>query len=170
MYHRSVMMLQSYFEEYLSCVVSLGAWWKAVEMRAYLGEVHRDAERFSSMPAGEVSRYAQERISFENRAAKLKALFGVLFDCSPFADDDAERKCLDFALVRNIIAHSGGWPNESHAPQVESPNVIIESARIGESVFYRLTITPQFFGECLRAMASSVEAIERRIALDPVFE
>ena len=167
LYKSTILMVQSFFEEYLRCIVATATFYKTPSVRVHLAEGQQDPDRFAVMSAAEVTRAAQDRVKFEDGAGQLKRIFGVLTGGSPFANDDAEQKCLDFANVRNIIAHAGGWPTEGHVPAVKSSNVIIESAEIHGSKFYRLQIGRNFFGEALAAMALSVTSLETRVASDP---
>jgi hypothetical protein len=113
-----------------SWFVSLGTLWKAPAVRAYFAATSPDqAELYASMPAFQVGREAQSRVNFAQDATRLKALFGVITGGSPFADDEAERLCLDMATVRNIIAHAGGWPTEGHVITMRSPNVLVTQLR-----------------------------------------
>jgi len=147
----------------------IGSFYKAPAVRLHLAEGQPDPDRFAIMTASEIMSAAQSRVSFQQGARQLKRLFAVLTGGSPFADDDAEEKCLDFANVRNIIAHAGGWPTESHAPTVTSPHVIVESSEILGQKYYRLHIGRQFFGDCLLALYRSLSAVETRVAADPEF-
>jgi hypothetical protein len=170
LYQSTVMMVQSFFEEYFRCVVAVGTFWKTPAVRVHLGECYQDRERFASMPAAEVEIYAQKRVSFDERAGRLKAIIGVLTGAPPFADVEAEEACLDFVAVRNIIAHRGGWPDDASAPTVRSPNVIVETSKIGHSRFYKLRIGRQFFGDGLGAIGRSIVALEGVLSVDPVYK
>jgi hypothetical protein len=170
LYQTIVLMVQSYFEEYLRCVVASGSFYKTPEVRLHLAARDKDPERFAVMPMAEVGRHAQGRVSFEDRAGKLKGIIGAIAVCSPFADPDGEEKCLDFNVVRNIIAHRGGWPNDEYAPSVKTPNVILESAVIGTTRFYRLQITSKFLVDGLAAIGRSILGIEEALAADSVFQ
>jgi len=169
LYQSSVVMLQSYLEEYLRCVVAIGTFWKTDTVRLHLGEVTKDRDKFAVMPAPEVGRHAQGRVSFENDAVRLIALLKVLLGASPFPDDESERLLLDFYRVRNLIVHAGGAPTESHATQLQSPGVVVESNRVGDGVFYRLTLSPEFFAACLAAMSRCIATIEHQAAIDATF-
>jgi hypothetical protein len=167
LYQSTILMLHSHFEEYLRCIVALATFYKAPAVRGHLAEGQPDPDRFAVMSAAELMKTAQNRVSFENGARTLKRLFVVLTGGSPFADDIAEEKCLDFASVRNIITHAGGWPTEDHAPNVRSANVIVESTQVHGSKFYRLQISRDFFAEALTSLQRSIAAIESRLASDP---
>ncbi len=169
LYKSSILMVQSFFEEYLFCIVALATFYKAPAVRLHLAEGQRDPERFVAMSTPEVMSAAQRRVSFEHDARQLKGLFTVLTGGSPFANANCEQKCLDFANVRNIIAHAGGWPKEGHVPTVKSPNVIVETSEIHGSKFFKLQISRQFFGDSLLALHGSVSAVEERVEADPEF-
>jgi hypothetical protein len=167
LYKSTILMVQSFFEEYLRSIVATATFYKTPSVRLHLAEGQKDPDQFAVMNMAEVSRAAQDRVKFEHGARQLKRLFGVLTGGSPFASDDAEQKCLDWANVRNIIAHAGGWPTKAHLPIVKSPNVIVESNQINGITFLSLTINRQFFGETLLGMGLSVDSLETRVATDP---
>jgi hypothetical protein len=164
LYQTMVLMIQSFFEEYLRCVVALGSFWRTPEVRSHLGEAYQEPDRFDVMGAPEVGRVAQKRVSFDDRATKLRALMQVLVGVDPFAHPDVETRCLDFANVRNIIAHRGGWPDDDSAPTVRSSDVILTTSRIGGARFYKLRISRQFFGGCLSAIHLAIRTIETSAA------
>ena len=109
-------------------------------------------------------------MSFDDGGAKLKSLFNVIVGGSPFADQQSERKCLDFVAVRNIIAHRGGWATEVNVPTIKTPGVLLATSTVGTSTFYTMTISKSFFEECLVAIGQSIETVEALIAADPVFQ
>ena len=53
----------------------------------------------------------------------------------------------DLVLVRNIIVHSGGWPDNDHPKTIETPDVIVRV----NNFFWKLDINDRFFGEVLAA-------------------
>ena len=169
LYKSTILMVQSFFEEYLRCIVATATFYKTAAVRLHLAQGQSDPDRFAAMTMAETMNVAQDRVNFERNAAQLKRLFQVLTGGSPFADADAEQKCLDFANVRNIIAHVGGWPTEAHIPVVTSPNVIVVTNDINGWQFVRLEINRQFFGEALLGMYRSVAALEARVASDRDF-
>jgi hypothetical protein len=169
LYKSTIMMVQSFFEEYLRHIVATATFYKTPSVRLHLAEGQLDPDRFAIMSMAEVSRAAQDRVKFENSARQLKRLFGVLTGGSPFASDAAEQNCLDFANVRNIIAHAGGWPTEGHVPTVKSTNVIVESSAINGIKFFKLQIGRQFFADALIGMGLSIDSLEDRVAVDPEF-
>ena len=68
LYKSSIVMLQSFFEEYLMCIVGLGSFYKAPALRLHLAEGQADPDRFAIMTAPEVMAAAQSRVSFQNGA------------------------------------------------------------------------------------------------------
>jgi len=168
-YQSLVVMLHSYFEEYLRCVVAVGAFWKAPQLRAHLGECHQDPERFAVMPRFEVAQHAQSRVAFEERTSRLKALFVVLVGGSPFPDQDAEDLFLDFVAIRNLIVHNGGWPTGAHVNTIKSAALVIVSKTIGDSTFHRFRLSREFIMASLVTFTNCVGGIESLIASDPAF-
>lgn len=168
-YQCLVVMLFSYFEEYLRCVVAVGAFWKAAQLRAHLGESHKDLEKFAVMPRFEVAKQAQSKVRFDERASDLKALFIVLVGGSPFPDQDTEDLFLDFHAVRNLIVHSGGLPTAAHVNTIKSSAVVIVRKTIGDSTFYRLRLSREFMAQALLTFTRCVGQIEHSVASDPAF-
>ena len=78
----------------------------------------------------------QRRISFKQRARRLEDLFQFLFGVSPWPDAEAGRLIRDLVRVRNVIVHAGGWPNESHFSEMETPGLIVQTSH--QPDFYRL--------------------------------
>jgi hypothetical protein len=169
LYQTMVLMVQSFFEEYLRCVVALSSFWKTPEARLHLGDVYQDPTRFDVMAAPEVGMWAQKRVSFEDQAAKLRAIMRVLVGVDPFTNPDVEARCIDFANVRNIIAHRGGWPDDDSAPTVRSADVILTTSVIGGARFYKLRISRQFFGACFAAIHQAITTIETAASAAPEF-
>jgi hypothetical protein len=166
LYQSMVFMLQSYFEEYLRCIVAIGTFWRTPAVRLHLQLLYKDQD-FASMPGAEVEGWAQQRVSFDDRASRLKAIMQVIADTAPFADIDAEEKCMDFVNIRNIVAHRGGWPDDANVPTVRSPDVIVETNVIGTSRFYKLEIRRGFFVDGLSGIVRSILGIETALAGNP---
>jgi hypothetical protein len=169
LYQSTILMLHSFFEEYLRCIVGLGTFWKAEEVRIYLAKGDADPDRFRLMKVAELCHHAQERVRFEKKAVRLKAIVQIIAGRSPFADSEAELKCLDFAAVRNIIAHRGGQADSVCARIIKTPGVTVETGTVGKTKFYKLLIRPSFFAECLTAIARSVEALEEALSKEPAY-
>jgi hypothetical protein len=167
LYQSMVLMLQSYYEEYLRCVVALGTFWKAPAIRTHLGQGQDDPERIELLPMAEVAALAQERVRFENKAKKLKAIMTVVAGVSPFPDPDTEAKCLQFATVRNMIAHRGGLPPSVTAPITNLTTVKLESRQVGETRFHRLELNAEFFRDSVLAIQRSLISIEMALTNDP---
>jgi hypothetical protein len=160
LYQSMVLMIQSFYEEYLRCIVSIGTIWKAPAVRIHLGN------QFDTMSAAEVTRHAQDRVFFKNDARRLREIMQVIIGRSPFADERNRQVCLDIVNVRNIAAHSGGWPNESHAQNIKTPGVIVTTEAVAGSKFYRLHIN-RFFGKALFGLLQSIQTVEQACAADP---
>ena len=168
LYQSMILMLQSFYEEYLRCVVALGTFWKAPAVRLHLADGQDDPERFALMPMAEIAHLAQERVRFENQAKKLKAVIAVVIGSGPFPDQETERQCLEFATVRNLIAHRGGLPHSVTAPIAHSSTVKVESTEIGTGKFHQLRITAQFFVDGLTGIQQSIASIETAMTKDEV--
>ena len=167
LYHSMILMLQSYYEEYLRCVIALGTFWKAPEIRDHLAQGHVDPERIRMMPAAEIAAMAQERVAFEKGARRLKVLMEVVTGKGPFPDELTERRCLDFANVRNLIAHRGGLPHSITAPIAHLTAVAIETTDVNGAKFHKLRISAPFFKDSLVGLQDSIRHVEQSMATDP---
>jgi hypothetical protein len=163
-----VLMIHTFMEEFFRCVVSIGTFWSADEVRGYLAaEYPKEAEAIDVMNAGALMRRAQREVSYGQRAAKLKGILGVLRISGPYSADWVEVACSDLIAVRNIITHQGGWPSENDVPKVTSPHVFVANESGPASVrFYRLRIGNQFIVDVLAALLTSTVAIEASIRND----
>lgn len=169
LYQSIIVMVHSFYEEYLRCVISLSSIWKAPALREHLATCLPDrALEISAMPAARIGELAQGRLSFEQRAAKLKALMQVICGSAPFADQQNEDTCLDFVLVRNIIVHRGGWPDAEAATQIVTPGVIVDTGSVGSTHFHQLVIGHEFFHNAFGAVGQSLRTIEQALAIDPI--
>jgi len=168
-----VLMLHTFLEEHYRWLVSLASFWQTEDVRRHLMSRHLmsspdKARSFEEMPAAQLCRVAAREVSsFKDNAKKLRAIFKVLFQCGPFADDWADSKCRDLVAVRNIITHQGGMAEESNLPAVKSPDVIVTSSVIGSATFYRLRISRAFMMDVLTALGRSVQAIDTSLKQDP---
>jgi hypothetical protein len=167
-----VLMLHTFLEEYFRCIVSLGTFWNADDVRTFMASRYpNEAHTYEEMPAFELARVvARREVSFNNGAAKLKAIIRLLTNASPFANDWAQSKCLDLVAVRNIITHQGGLATDSNLPTVKSPDVIVAGKALGQATFYHLSIGRRFLSEVLEALAASTTAMEVALTEDPRYQ
>ena len=164
-----ILMIHTFMEEYFRCIVSLGTFWLAPDVRNFMTtEYPKRAQEYQVMPAWALSRnVARTEVSFGRKAEKLKGILGVLTTTGPFADTWAETLCLDLVAVRNIITHQGGWAEKTNVPTVTSPQVIVLDASIGSAEFYRLKIGKQFVVDVLSALVLSSLSMETAFRNDP---
>lgn len=164
-----ILMIHTFMEEYFRCIVSLGTFWFAPDVRAYMAAQYpARAQSYQEMPAGLLSRdVARREVSFGRKFEKLKGILHVLTTTGPFTDAWAETLCLDLVAVRNIITHQGGWAEKSNVPTVTSPHVIVLDASIGSAEFYRLKIGKQFVVDVLSALVLSSLSMETALRNDP---
>jgi hypothetical protein len=89
-----------------------------------------------------------------------------LFGFSPFPDSRSEDLILDLNLVRNVIAHRGGWPDENFAKKMRTPGVIVVDREIDTSAdgeppritrFYKLDLRKTTF--CRDAIQAAKETV-----------
>jgi alkyl hydroperoxide reductase subunit AhpC len=76
---------------------------------------------------------------------------------------------LDLVTVRNVVLHQVGVVGQANVSTVRSTDIIVESAVVGTSRFYRLRIPREFVSQCLRVVGAVVEHIQQAIDLDPNF-
>lgn len=163
-----VLMLHTFVEEHYRWLVSLATLWRAEDVRPYLAKRKQDmAEQIEEMPFPGLMRLARKEVSFRDDGRKLKSIFQILFGVGPFADADAESKCLDLIRVRNIITHQGGLIEDEDLPQLSSPDVVVRREASGPVVFHHLEIQPAFFAAALAALGRSVAAIDESLKQDP---
>ena len=163
-----VLMIHTFMEEYFRCIVSLGTFWFAPEVRSYLvSQYPKEAEAIETMQVGALMHRAQREVSYKEGAARLKGILAILTNAGPFADDWAEGVCTDLVAVRNIITHQGGWPTERDVPTVKSSHVLVADASVASVRFYRLTIGKQFVVDALSALVLSSLSMETALRNDP---
>jgi len=162
-----VLMLHTFVEEHYRLLLSTATFWRAEEVRAYLAKrYHEHAKTIEEMPAPELMRRVQKEVAFGKDGKKLKSIFELLFAVEPFADADAESKCLDLVRVRNVITHQGGLVEEADVSQLTSPAVVVRGEGTGQPVFYKLSVQPQFFSDVLHALGRSVAKIDESLKHD----
>jgi len=147
-------------EEFLTCIISIATARSESKMKTYFmkyGNEETKRQIKNGCNLGMLISFAVAEISFKDNAKKFERVFNYLFGSVPFPDQDSKDYFLDMILVRNIIVHSGGWPNVSHARQIRHSNAIKISANIGEGKakhsFYKLELTDiKFFGYLIIAL------------------
>lgn len=163
-----VLMLHTFIEEYFRLLIGMATVYHGDEVRTHLASRNPDqAVSIEEMTIAQLMHRAQDEVSFRGEGKKIKAIFAVLFDVGPFADSDAEAKCLDLVRIRNAITHQGGSVDESYATQLSSPDAAIEKTVSGSLVTYKLRIQPKFFGDVLIALSRSLVAIDESLKTDP---
>lgn len=163
-----VLMLHTFIEEHYRWLVSLATLWRAEDVRRYLAERKKDlATQIEEMPFPGLMKLAQQEVGFRKKGKNLKSLFALLFNAGPFADADAEAKCLDLIYVRNLITHQGGLIEDEYLQQFSSPDVLVRRETSGDLVFHHLEIQPAFFAATLAALGRSVTAIDESLKQDP---
>jgi hypothetical protein len=163
-----VLMLHTFLEEHYRILLSTATFYRAEDVRDHLAKrYHEHAKTIEEMPAPELMRRVQKEVAFGKDSKKLKSIFQLLFAVEPFADSDAESKCLDLVRVRNIITHQGGLVDEADVSQLASPTVVVQREGTGQLVFYKLSIQPEFFSDVLHALGRSVAKIDEGLKQDP---
>jgi hypothetical protein len=163
----------SNFEELLKCLImiaSIREETKTIEYFKINGNEETKANIQRGCDLGTLSAYAQAELSFKDDAKKLERIFQHLFGFSPFPNQEAKDYVLDMNLIRNIVVHEGGWPNERHARQIRHPTAIKVSAEIElkkgvKTVFYKLELTDyRFVINLIAALAEILIHIAEKIS------
>lgn len=167
-----IVRIFSSLEEYLKCLVFLATCLKEKSVREFFANCGNDSikRQVKKCDLGTLGRFAKKEISFKDKTKKTKRIFNFLFGFSPFSNRENENFILDLNLVRNIIVHNGGWPNENHANQITTQDVIIESNRIElkknskPSIFYHLDlVNNDFILNVFRETMSVGNNIEKKL-------
>jgi len=166
-----------FLEEYLWCLVTIATVHQEKLVRKYFTEfgnfdVQRQVQSHCNL--GMLTNFAKSQVSFKEKAKKLKRIFDHLFSFLPFPDKKTENLILDLVLVRNIILHAGGWPNEYHADQIINLGIIVASREIDLKKdnskpikFYRLELTEtRFLKEAVWAAGSIGSHIQEHLEKD----
>ncbi len=174
-----IIRITSYFEGYLKCLVQLATFHCEDEVRAYFlenGNVATQNMVNNNCSLRELLSFATREVSFKNRARKLKRIFQHLFGISPFPDEKMEDIIHDAVLIRNIIVHESGIPNQTHANQMKNPGIIIVSNEIfpereEDSIkFYKIEhIKSVFIKDFFYAIGAMQKHIQRQLERDPKF-
>ena len=165
------LMLHTFMEGHYRLLLSLATLYQPDEVRAYLARKYPDeAERFEEMPAFRLMQETRREVSFRKKGRRLKSIFALLFSVGPFADADAEAKCLDLIEIRNVITHQEGFLEDSNLPNLRSPDVVVHKEAIGSTVFHELRIQPVFLTDALFAFGRSVDAIDVSLKQDPRYK
>jgi hypothetical protein len=162
-----VLMLHTFLEEYYKHLIRVATFWQPDPVRDYLMSRYREqAEQIEELAVAQLSNYAANQVNFRNHAAKLRGILGVLITAPPFADAEAESKCLDLVRIRNVITHQGGQPDAEAAQTIESPDVILGRETGLAGTFYQLHINERFMRETLTSLGRSVQRIETALTTD----
>jgi hypothetical protein len=109
-------------------------------MRKYLAESGTDDEKkiADDCDLGTLIELAKRRLSFKKRGAKIKTLFDVLFDFSPWPSKEAHQTILDLALLRNIFVHVGTPVPGEYAKHACRPGLFSETTYGDLPTIYRV--------------------------------
>lgn len=174
-----VIRVISFMEEYLSCLVGSASVRKEKSARQYFKK-YRSAkvkeQVADSCNLGMLWKLAETQVSFKESAKKIKRIFKHLFGFSPFPDVKTENLILDAVLIRNIIVHRGGLPNENYANQIRNPGIIIVPREISlgknskSSKFYEIELIKNtFIRDFFKAVGKMGNHIQRNLRKDPQF-
>jgi hypothetical protein len=136
-------------------------------VRDYLKESGNPEEKRQAIACdtGTISRFARRRVSFADRGKRLEQVFDLLFGISPWLNGEAEVLIRDLVGARNVIVHAGGWPDASHAADVETPGLIVESNKF----FHKLVLAP-FIQPMISAAGGLAVYVDEKLKVDPRYE
>lgn len=144
--------ISSFLEEFLGCIILIATGRNEKLVRNYFqvngsDQVKQDIKKGCNL--GTLVKHSKSEISFKDEAKKIERIFNHLYSMSPFPDKNTKDMILDMVLVRNIIIHEGGWPNEHHQKQIRNSGAIKISRKINlprrEVSFYKLEFTDKKF-------------------------
>lgn len=162
-------MLLAFLEEFFANLAKIATLHQSEEVRRYFRKYGNEEKQQlvrEGCDPGILGRLAEAECSFKRNAKKLKRIFDVLFGFSPFPDSRSEDLILDLNLVRNVIAHRGGWPDENFAKKMRTPGVIVVDREIDTSAdgeppritrFYKLDLRKTTF--CRDAIQAAKETV-----------
>jgi hypothetical protein len=167
-YQTIVLMLHAFMEEHYRVLVSQATLYQPDAVRRHL--MKRRAEHAATIEetlAPQLMQTVCSEVDFSGGAKKLHAIFALLFSVGPFADDDAQAKCLDLVKARNIITHQGGKLDQKDVPQFASPDLVVRSRTAGALTVNQLHIQPVFLNESVLAFGRSLIKIDASLRQDP---
>ncbi len=158
-----IILVVTYLEEYLKCLVSVAAINYENVIRDFLLASGNDEEKkaAASHETRRIYRFAERRVSFEKGAKRLEKIFDVLFGFSPWPDETSGKLIRDLVRVRNVIVHCGGWPEEEHFNQMETPDVIAPT----NTYFYKLNLD-SFLPSSMYAVIQQAKYIQEKLEGD----
>ena len=166
-YQTIVLMLHAFMEEYYRILVSHATLHQPDAVRRHLMKRRpTHAASIEETPGPRLMKVVRAEVDFKERAKKLHAIFALLFGVGPFADDDAQDKCLDLVTARNVITHQGGKLDKEDVPHFVSPDLIVRST-FGDHTTHQLYIQPVFLNESVLAFGRSLVKIDESLRQDP---
>lgn len=127
-----------------------------------------EKERAAASPVGELRQIMARRASLLNKnGRRLDATFEFLFGF-PVWPEDAKAAALvrDFARLRNLIVHGGGYPEKAHFDEMETTGLITEASK--EFRFYRMNLATSapLVMEGIKAVAALVTRLSAQFLAD----
>jgi hypothetical protein len=163
-----VLMLHTFIEEHYRVLLSTATIYQPDVVRRYLAKRRPDqTDEIMEAPGQRLMRIVRSEVCFRNRAKKLKSIFDCLFGVGPFADEDAEAKCLDLVKARNVITHEGGKLDQGDVPEFASPELVVRRRTFGAHTIQQLHIQPIFLNAAMQAFSQSLAKIDASLRQDP---
>jgi hypothetical protein len=171
-----IIALFNFFEEYQKSIIFTASIHQEVLVRKYFkrfGKEDIKKKVKSCDKLGDLGHYTLTEVSFKKKSHRLKRIFEYLCVFALFPDIKTENLIHDFILVRTIIVHEGGNPNQKHNDQINSEDIIISSEiKIKNNIhrFYKLNLADgKFFKNVLSAINDIFFWIEKNALKDPRF-
>jgi hypothetical protein len=166
----TITRLHTYMEAYYKCMVSTATFWTPEPVREYVSaRKPEQADNIVGLPVAALGKWAEKEVAFGDRFDGLKGIVNALFGVSPFPNTEAELKCNDLVIVRNAAVHQLGLVGAAEARAINTPGVIVPTGKVGDTQFYRLEITPEFFLACAEAVGAAVEHLRKQADTNPKF-
>jgi hypothetical protein len=167
-------LITIYLEEYLTSLVGVAIINYPDLIRQYLrSEGSPDEKKNVDMyTLRQLTVAGQKRVSFKDRAKRLERIFDVMFGFSPWPDNHTASTIRDLVRVRNILVHSGGWPEISHFKDMETPGIVVstrESDDPEEIEFFKLKLYP-FLRNALQAILTQARYVQESLGKHELYK
>lgn len=165
-----VVMMIAFLDHYLSSVISTGTFARQGVAREWLRPrlPKEQQAAIDSWSVAHLRSWMSNRSSLLKREGRyLDETFKFLFGFSVWPENERAAKLVrDFARLRNLIVHQGGYPERTHFADMEVEGLITEASK--ELGFYRMNLskTAPLVLEGVEAVTILVAHIDSRLRAD----
>jgi hypothetical protein len=169
-----IILIATYLEEYLTSLVSVAIIDYEDMMREYLRREGSPEEKkhVENYHRRQLVAAGVRRVSFKDRAKRLERIFDVLFGCSPWPDTQTASVIRDLVRVRNILVHSGGWPEFEHYKDMETSGVVVSTKKTDdpeEIEFFELRLH-SLLPDSLKAILAQARYIQGELEKNDLYK